>query len=201
MDYDLKSMNFDLKATPVIFRNKHGLILRMIRVSQGKIYPAGASRHAREKEKKMAKSNDWLPAIRTVILAMCRNWIAYMTADVRTAWDVPADQFTVLGTLFGNAEALLQKAMDEAERMHVITVECQAAFTAMNEKMRFFRDRYFKLPPLTEEDWAALGFRPRDTHPTPIPAPDGVPAVSLSYPGGPHVLTAHLGTLAGHAGA
>jgi hypothetical protein len=31
------------------------------------------------------------------------------------------------------------------------------------EKMRFFRYRYFKVPPLTEGDWAALGFRPKDT--------------------------------------
>ncbi|MDR1218889.1 MAG: hypothetical protein LBK73_04690 [Treponema sp.] len=141
--------------------------------------------------------NDWLPSSRIFIITMCRNWMAYMTADVRTAWDVPAAQFTALTTLFENAEALLQKTMDDAERTHVITVECQAAFTALKEKMRFFRDRYFKLPPLTEGDWAALGFRPKDTHPTPIPAPDGVPAVSLSYPGGPHALTAHLGPLAG----
>ncbi|MDR1216391.1 MAG: hypothetical protein LBK25_06895 [Treponema sp.] len=51
--------------------------------------------------------------------------------------------------------------MDDAERTHVITVECQTASTALKEKKRFFRDRYFKLPPLTEGDWAALGFRPK----------------------------------------
>jgi hypothetical protein len=145
-------------------------------------------------------SNDWLPSNRTLVLTMCRNWIAYMTGDVRAAWGgggAAAGQFTELGGLFGNADALLRKAVDEAERTHVITVECHAAFTALKEKMRFFRDRYFKMPPLTERDWAALGFRPRDTHPTPVPQPDGVPAVSLSYPGGPHALTAHLGPLAG----
>jgi hypothetical protein len=97
-----------------------------------------------------------------------------MTLEMRAALGVPAEQFTALTTLFATAEALLQKSMDDAERTHVITVECQAAFTALKEKMRFFRDRYFKLPPLTEGDWAALGFRPKDTHPTPIPAPDGV---------------------------
>jgi hypothetical protein len=142
-------------------------------------------------------SNDWLPVARTLIIARCRNWIAYMTQGVRTTWGVPADQFTALETLFENAEALLQKTMDKAERTHVIVVECQTAFTALKEKMRFFRDRYFKLPPLTEGDWAALGFRPRDTHPAPIPAPEGVTAVSLSYPGGPHALTAHLEHMAG----
>jgi hypothetical protein len=120
-----------------------------------------------------------------------------MTATLLTAWSVPAEQFAELKALFEKAELLLQKAMDIAERNHVTTVECQAAFAALKEKMRFFRDRYFKLPPLTEGDWAALGFRPKDTHPTPVPAPDGVPAVSLSYPGGPHALTAHLGSMAG----
>jgi hypothetical protein len=103
---------------------------------------------------------------------MCRNWIAYMTPTVWTAWGVP------------QAEALLQKAEDEAERTHVITVECQGAFKALGAKMRFFRDRYFKIPSLSDGDWAALGFRQKDPHPTPAPAPDGVPAVSLSYPGG-----------------
>jgi hypothetical protein len=106
-------------------------------------------------------------------------------------------EFTELGSLFGTAQALLRKARDEAERTHVITVECQAAFKALTAKMRFFRDRYFKIPPLTEGDWAALGFKPKDTHPTPVPVPEGVPTVSLSYPGGPHAMTAHLGPLAG----
>ncbi|MDR1216157.1 MAG: hypothetical protein LBK25_05715 [Treponema sp.] len=145
----------------------------------------------------MVKRNDWLPAGRISIIAMCRKWIAYITEALRTAWGIPAEQLAALKALLETAEALLQKAMDSAERTHVITVECQAAFTALKEKMRFFRDRYFKLPPLTEGDWAALDFRPKDTHPTPVPAPDGVPAVSLSYPGGPHALTAHLGPMPG----
>jgi hypothetical protein len=86
------------------------------------------------------------------ILAMCRKWLSYITAVLLAAWGIPQEQFTELGTLFANAEALLQKAMDEAERTHVITVECQAAFAALIARMRFFRDRYFKMPPLTEAD-------------------------------------------------
>jgi hypothetical protein len=128
---------------------------------------------------------------------MCHNWLNYMTAERRTAWGIPQDQFTELQGLYGNAESLLQKAMDEAERTHVITVECQAAFTLLSAKMRYFRDRFFKMPPLTEGDWAALGFRPKDPHQTTAPAPDGVPQASLSYPGGPHALLAHLGPMPG----
>jgi hypothetical protein len=128
---------------------------------------------------------------------MCRNWIAYLTAERRTAWGIPQDQFTELQGLYGAAEALLQKAADEAERTRVITAECKTAFSAMTGRMRFFRDRYFKMPPLTEGDWAAMGFRSKDTHKTTGGAPDGVPSVSLSYPGGPHMITAHLGPMPG----
>ncbi|MDR1219844.1 MAG: hypothetical protein LBK73_09585 [Treponema sp.] len=145
----------------------------------------------------MAKTTDWMPGPRTESLAMCQNWILYMTGDRRTLWGIPDAEFTELGTLCSTAQTLLRKAQDEAERTHVITVECQEAFKALTAKMRFFRDRYFKMPPLTEGDWAALGFKRKDTHPSPAPAPDGVPAASLSYPGGPHALTVHLGPMAG----
>ena len=145
----------------------------------------------------MSTQTDWLPRPRTEVLAMCRKWLAYLIETLRIALGIPAAEFTELEKLFNTAETLLAKAQDEAERTHVITVECQEAFKALTAKMRFFRDRYFKMPPLTEGDWAALGFKAKDTHPTPTPAPDGVPAVSLSYPGGPHALTIHLGPMAG----
>ncbi|MDR2634185.1 MAG: hypothetical protein LBC51_11290 [Treponema sp.] len=132
----------------------------------------------------MAKTSDWLPGSRTGILAMCLSWILYLTEARRTAWGVPDAEFTELGSLSSTAQTLLEKAQNDAKRTHVITVECQEAFKALETKMRFFRDRYFKLPPLSEGDWAALGFRQKDTHPSPAPAPDGVPAASLSYPGG-----------------
>ncbi|MDR1399685.1 MAG: hypothetical protein LBJ41_07175 [Treponema sp.] len=145
----------------------------------------------------MVISSDWIPKPRAEVLAMCRKWLLYIVQTLRTAWGIPEAEFTELGDLFTTAETCLQKAQDESERTHVITVECQEAFKVLIAKMRFFRDRYFKIPPLSEVDWAALGFRQKDPHPTPVPDPDGVPAVSLSYPGGPHAITAHLGALVG----
>ena len=145
----------------------------------------------------MIKNTDWLPGPRADVLAMCRKWIAYLIETLRIAWGIPEAEFTELGKLFTEAETLLVKAQDEAERTHVITVECQAAFKALTAKMRFFRDRYFKIPPLTDGDWAALGFKQKDPHLSPVPVPDGVPAVSLSYPGGPHAITVHLGPMSG----
>jgi hypothetical protein len=130
---------------------------------------------------------------------MARQQLDYMTVERRTAWGIPADQYRDYQTLFAAAETALQLAMDKAERTHVITVRCGQAFDELTEKMRFFKDRYFKIPPLTPENWAALGFSQKDEHPTPSQPPTGVPGPSLSYPGGPHSLTLHLGPLPGTA--
>jgi hypothetical protein len=138
-----------------------------------------------------------MPASRVEITAMARDQLAYMTEERRTAWGIPTDQYTEYQALYGSADALLQKAMDTAERTHVITVQCGEAFDALRAKMRFFRDRYFKMPPLTAADWAALGFRQKDETPTPAQPPSGMPSVTISYPGGPHIVTLHLGPLAG----
>jgi hypothetical protein len=121
----------------------------------------------------------------------------YVTEERRTGWGIPKAEYQELGALFGAAQTLMNRVQDKAERTHVLVVECQEAFKALSAKMRFFRDRYFKLPPLTEGDWAALGFRQKGSRSSSIKAPEGVPAVSLSYPGGPHAITAHLGPLAG----
>jgi hypothetical protein len=47
-----------------------------------------------------------MPGARADILAMV-NWVTYMTADRRTAWGIPAPEYTALVTLRGAAEALL----------------------------------------------------------------------------------------------
>ena len=129
----------------------------------------------------MSKTTDWLPGPRTEQLEMCRTWIEHMTAARRTAWGIPQDQYNELSTLFDAAQAILRKAMDKAERTHVITVECRAAFKAMTTKMRFFKDRYFKIPPLTEADIAALGLKVKDPHPTPTgdPTAEVMPEIFL----------------------
>ena len=145
----------------------------------------------------MAHNSDWMPGPRSEILGMCQVWNLYMTAARRTAWGVPQDQYNELVDLFDAAKALLQKAQNEAERTHVVDVEVRAAFKALEAKMRFFKNHYFLLPPLTEADITALGLQIHDPHRTPIPAPEGVPVASLSYPGGPHAMMVHLGPLPG----
>jgi hypothetical protein len=96
---------------------------------------------------------------------MCRGWIGIMTTEVRTAWGIPADQFAALGTLFGAAQTLLQKAQS-GDRSPVINEQCREAFEAMTEKMRFFKGHFFLIPPLLNSDLINLGLKPRDTKPT-----------------------------------
>jgi hypothetical protein len=42
-------------------------------------------------------STDWMPGPRTEILAMCRNWLEYITTERQTAWGIPPADFTELG--------------------------------------------------------------------------------------------------------
>ncbi|MDR2793945.1 MAG: hypothetical protein LBB61_09845 [Treponema sp.] len=145
----------------------------------------------------MVVATDWMPTARVKILAMAHDHITYMTEDRRVLWGIPPEQYAEYQALYGNASALLDQAMNIPERTHVLTVQCGGAFDKLKAKMRFFRDRYFKMPPLTAADWAALGFRLNAEHPTPSQPPRGMPGVTISYPGGPHMLTLRLGPLAG----
>ncbi|MDR2793558.1 MAG: hypothetical protein LBB61_07825 [Treponema sp.] len=50
--------------------------------------------------------SDWLPRKRVDTLAMCRAWVAYITAELRTLWGIPAEEWTALQSLFTAAEAV-----------------------------------------------------------------------------------------------
>jgi hypothetical protein len=145
----------------------------------------------------MAYNKDWMPGPRSEILAMCQKWIMIMDAETRTAWGVPSDEFIKLGSVYAAAQELLTKAMAEEERTPVVTEQCREAFDALKEKMRFFKNHYFLVPPLSNADLIRLGLKVPDPRPTPIPAPKDMPMVSLSYPGGPRLMAAHLGPMPG----
>lgn len=127
-------------------------------------------------------STDWLPGTRTGQLAKARNWITVIQSQSpANPWNIPAEQFTELQTLENTADTILQKAQS-TERTPVINAECKAAFSALTEKMRFFKSHYFLVPPLTEIDLVALGFKPSDSA-SPIPVPEAQPEADLSFPG------------------
>jgi hypothetical protein len=125
--------------------------------------------------------SDWMPGRRPDQIVMCRNWIGIMTTEVRTAWGIPAAEFTELGTLFGTAQVLLQKAQS-GERTPVITKQCKEAFETLDGKMRFFKGHYFLISPLSNADIVNLGLTPvtsLDVH----PKPETQVVADLAFPG------------------
>jgi hypothetical protein len=87
-------------------------------------------------------------------------------------WGIPAAEITAFVTLFDAAQTILLKASSETERTTVVTAQCNAAFKALTDKMRFFKNHYFLIPPLLEPDLISLGLKPGDSVRTPIPPPN-----------------------------
>jgi hypothetical protein len=109
-----------------------------------------------------------------------------MTANAE-AWGIPPAVITDFTALTGAADTALAAAKNETTRTPVATARCREAFTAMTDKMRDIKRRYFLEPPLTEADLAALGLDRRDPHPT----PSGVPTAQVTvetYLAGRHEL-------------
>jgi hypothetical protein len=86
---------------------------------------------------------------------------------------------TDFAALFTTAEAILQKAKSDTERTIVVTAQCNTAFKALTNKMRFIKKHYFLLPPLTESDLISLGLKIEDTVRTPVPKPDAEVLASI----------------------
>jgi hypothetical protein len=133
----------------------------------------------------MPKSSDWAPSSRDGQITMCQNWINYMTSERRTAWGIPAAQFTELGLLFDAARTVLQKAKDDTQRTPVVTAQCAEAFAALMDKMRYFKSHFFLIPPWDcGSGLKARTFRP----PTPSPprtSATRTPALSTSSTSAP----------------
>jgi hypothetical protein len=106
---------------------------------------------------------------------MCHRWIGVLTADQRTAWGIPAANFTALGSAYSEAKILLEKATS-SERTAAITAECQAAFKTMIDTMRDFKKRFFLSPPLTDPDFVRLGLKIPDR----IPTASGSPSAQVT---------------------
>jgi hypothetical protein len=116
-------------------------------------------------------------------------------AGKSTTWGIPPAQITELSTLTGDADIMLTNAQS-SNRTPTITAECKAAFDALTAKMRFFKSRYFLIPPLTEADLVSLGLKPKDPIKTPIPPPTAQAEADISRPG-VHLLELHLRPIAG----
>ncbi|AEF83246.1 hypothetical protein [Leadbettera azotonutricia] len=117
----------------------------------------------------MPYSSKWLPGTREGQLEMARTWSTVLSSNAK-AWSIPAAELTGLNSLVSASAKALDAATGEG-RGPVNTAKCKAAFEALVGKMRFIKERYFFMPPLTDADRVSLGLKPKDT----VRSPKGVP--------------------------
>jgi hypothetical protein len=117
----------------------------------------------------MGERSDWLPGRRELQLAMARRWHSIIGTKA-SAWHIPASGVAELDGLATNAADCLQIAQS-TDRTAVTTAQCKAVFDALIAKMRFLKSHYFLTPPLTDEDYVALGVKPKDATPATVPPP------------------------------
>jgi hypothetical protein len=111
-------------------------------------------------------------------------------------WNIPAAHITQLINDAQAAEAMLDK-VKSGERTPADVVQCNLVFGDMETEARFVKKHYLLMPPLTPTDFASLLLPLPDETYTPVPPPTGQPSLTVSYPGGPHLLTVRLGPLPG----
>jgi hypothetical protein len=124
---------------------------------------------------------EWMPGKRIEQLAMAKNWAAVLK-EKGTGWGIPSAEAGEFEAMAGAAETALSNAMS-TERNQVTTAICAEAFTAMTEKMRHIKKRYFLSPPLTHADYALLGLKEPDGTSTSIPPPTGQAEADITRPG------------------
>jgi hypothetical protein len=129
----------------------------------------------------MAHKNDWLPGRRERQLAMAKNWNEVMNVSGK-GWDIPKQVCPDLELLVKNAENALSKT-GRGTHTATDTARCEEAFSALVEKMRDIKKRYFLTPPLTDPDYVSLSLDPPDKVRTVIPPPTAQVEADLTFPG------------------
>ncbi|MDR2519011.1 MAG: hypothetical protein LBD13_06320 [Spirochaetaceae bacterium] len=129
----------------------------------------------------MGKQKDWFPRVRALVLIMARVWENAL-AFKGGSWGIPNTVITALHDLITAAQDALDLA-SPALRTPVLTARVNAAFAALEAHMREIKDRYFKQPPLLDEDLVSLLLKPRDTVMTPAARPESHVLLVLRYEG------------------
>jgi hypothetical protein len=140
-------------------------------------------------------STDWHPRSRDGQLHMVKTWNS-VCATKGPEWGIPPDHITQLVTDAQAAEAILDK-VKSGERTPADVVQCNMIFKDMETEARFIKKHYLLMPPLTPADFALLLLPLPDEIHTPVGPPTGQPSLTVTYPGGPHLLMVHLAPLPG----
>jgi hypothetical protein len=112
---------------------------------------------------------------------MASNWITYLTSARRTAWGIPQDRYNELADLYDAAAEVFRKANDDTQRTPVVTVQCKAAFDALEKSMRSLKKHYLIAPPLDDGDLVAMGLTPEGDR-SDIPPPHAEAEADLAFP-------------------
>ncbi|MDR1174609.1 MAG: hypothetical protein LBK83_03960 [Treponema sp.] len=142
----------------------------------------------------MSYSEHWLPGKRAEQVAMAKDWVTVLKSPEAASWNVPAAQVTELEALTTAAEVILAAA-EGRERTMVITEQCREAFEAMVAKMRYIKNRFFFVPPLTNANLVGLGLKAEKSS-APILAPDAQVEADVIYLG-IHLLELRIRPVAG----
>jgi hypothetical protein len=138
---------------------------------------------------------DWYPASRDAQIHKMETWLVVFGAKAEV-WGIPAATVTELGTTLGQAKSILA-FVSSGERTPASIVQCNVVFKEMEAEARFIKKHYLLVPPLTASDLATLLLDQEDDTYSPIGVPEGQPLLTVTYPGGPHLLTIRTGPLPG----
>jgi hypothetical protein len=138
---------------------------------------------------------DWYPASRDGQLHMADTWLTVF-ATKAPEWSIPAANVTSLTAARDAAEAVYA-VVTSGERTAASVIQCNEAFKELEAEARFIKKHFLLIPPLVLADLATLLLPQPDVIHTPVGPPTGQPALTLTYPGGPHVLMVHLAPLPG----
>jgi hypothetical protein len=126
---------------------------------------------------------------------MVETWLKVFETKA-TEWNIPAANVSSLTAAKTTAAAILA-VVKSGDRTASSVVECNEAFKEMEAETRFIKRHFLLVPPLTLADLPTLLLPlPDDIH-TPVGPPTGQPAITITYPGGPHILQVHLAALPG----
>ncbi|MDR2117206.1 MAG: hypothetical protein LBP87_12580 [Planctomycetaceae bacterium] len=140
-------------------------------------------------------SADWYPDSRDNQLHLVKTWNTIF-ATSGEAWGIPAIRINQLLRDANAAEKILDK-VKSGDRTLADVVECNETFKSMETEARFIKRHFLLVPPLTLADFPTLLLPLPDAAHTPIPPPTGQPALTLTYPGGPHLVAVHFALLHG----
>jgi hypothetical protein len=138
---------------------------------------------------------DWYPYSRDDQLHLTKTWNNIFVTSGYT-WGIPPDRMTQLQTDTSNAQIFWDK-VKSGDRSAQTTAECNILFQSMETEARFIKKHYLLMPPLTLVDFATLLLDLPDSSKTPVPKPTGQVVVTITYPGGPHILAVHFAALLG----